>query len=497
MRKAPRTVLQALEITKTFGATRALDRATLALRAGEVHALIGENGAGKSTLVKIVSGALRPDSGTLRLGDSDVEIRNPRHALRLGISIVHQHSGLVSSLTVAENIFLGRMPETRLGLVDWRALHDAAAAALERLDFRLDPHLTARELDAASQQVVEIARALSISASVLILDEPSAVLGAGDLERLFEILRRLREQGKAIVYVSHRLSEVLQISDRATVLRDGRNVGTFALDGLVDESHLVRKMAGPGWEGRPQGPPSSVGRELLRVEDLSRHGALNKVSFALHAGEILGIAGLVGSGRTELCKSIFGALKPDSGRIRIEGRLVQFRGPADGVRHGIAYLPADRHGESLVLCHPLGWNITFPILRRLATWGILSRSQEYRAVNSLMGRLEIRAGHHAQLAATLSGGNQQKVALAKWLSTEARIFLLVEPTAGIDVAAKDEIHAIVSQLARSGAGILLVSSEIPELLSLANRVLVLNKGHVAGQLEPEASTEHDVLTLAT
>lgn len=490
-------MLETLQITKNFGATRALDRVSLGVHAGEIHALVGENGAGKSTLMKIVSGALKPDSGTIRLNGQTVEIYSPHHALHLGISIVHQHSGLVPSLTVAENIFLGRMPRTRLGLVDWKRLHRDAVGLLEGLDFHLDPDRPAGRLDAASQQVVEIARALSVSAQVLILDEPSAVLGTSELERLFRILDRLRSEGKAIVYVSHRLREIFRISDRATVLKDGRTVGTYDLDGRVDASYLIRKMVGPGWVEGAKGPPAPTGSELLRVEGLSREGAFTNVNFEVRSGEIVGLAGLVGAGRTELCQAIFGAMPLDTGRIFIEGKLCDIRNPTDAISHRIALLSKDRHRESLIPLHPVGWNISMPILDRLAPRGILSRRQEHGHVDGLISRLGVRTTGRRQLASSLSGGNQQKVALAKWLGTKARIFLLDEPTAGIDVAAKSQIHQLVVGLARRGAAVLLVASEIPEVLALANRILVMSKGQVKGQLEAAAATEEDVLRLAT
>ena len=489
--------LETREITKDFGGTRALDRVSFAVRPGEVHALVGENGAGKSTLMKIISGALKPDSGTIHMQGSAIHVDNPHHALQLGISIVHQQSGLVPDLTVAENIFLGRMPKTKLGLVDWKKLYRDAVALLRRLDFNLDVHRPARDLDAASQQVAEIARALSVSAQVLIMDEPSAVLGSSELDRLFSIIRKLRARGKSIVYVSHRLQEIFQISDRATVLKDGRIVGTYSLDGRVDPNFLIRKMVGHGWVERSLELPAGTGRELLRVEELTREGAFENVSFALHAGEILGLAGLVGAGRTDLCKSIFGAASHDRGQIYIKSHLSHFDSPRDAIAHGVAYLSKDRHNEGLILCQPIGKNITLPILRRFTSRGILNLSQENRFVNAMIDRMSVRATGRKQLTADLSGGNQQKVALAKWLSTQASIFLLDEPTVGIDVAAKSQIHQLVAELARRGAAMLLVSSEIPEMLSLCNRIIVMSKGRITGHLRSGAAREEDVLQLAT
>ena len=491
------TALEAREITKNFGGTRALDRVSFALRTGDVHALIGENGAGKSTLMKIISGALKPDSGTIHLQGSPIEVDSPHQALRLGISIVHQHSGLVPSLTVAENIFLGRMPRTKLGLVDWKWLYRDAVALLRRLDFDLDVHRPAGDLDAAGQQIVEIARALSVSAQVLIMDEPSAVLGTSELERLFRIIRRLRAAGTSVVYVSHRLEEVFRISDRATVLKDGQTVGTYALDGEVDSAFLIRRMVGRGWVDRAPELPARTGGELLRVEGLTRQGTFEDVSFELHGGEILGLAGLVGAGRTDLCKAIFGAVSRNDGKIYIKGKISQIDSPGDAMALGIAFLSKDRHNEGLVLSHPIGRNVTLPILRRFTSLGLLNLGGENRFVDSMLARMNVRATGRRQLAADLSGGNQQKVALAKLLGTRARIFLLDEPTVGIDIAAKSQIHQLVAELARDGAAVLLVSSEIPEILSLCSRVLVMSKGRITGHLRSEDATEEDVLQLAT
>ena len=490
-------MLETRGITKDFGGTRALDRVSFAVRAGEVHALVGENGAGKSTLMKIISGALMPDAGTVHIQGSAVHIDNPHHALRLGISIVHQQSGLVPDLTVAENIFLGRMPKTRLGLVDWKKLYRDAIALLRRLDFSLDIHRPAGDLDAASQQVAEIARALSVSAHVLIMDEPSAVLGSSELDRLFRIIHKLKVEGKAIIYVSHRLQEIFQIADRATVLKDGQIVGTFPLDGPMDPSFLIRKMVGQGWVERSLEIPAATGKELLRVEGLTRNGAFESVSFKLRAGEILGLAGLVGSGRTELCKAIFGATPHDGGRVYVEGRPAHIRSPRDALAHGVAYLSKDRHNEGLILRQPIGNNVTLPILRRFTSRGVLDLRQENQFVDAMIDRMKIRARGRMQLTADLSGGNQQKVALAKWLSTQSRIFLLDEPTVGIDVGAKGQIHQLVAELARRGAAILLVSSEIPEILSLCNRIIVMSKGRITGHLQSKVAREEDVLQLAT
>ena len=473
-----------------------MDRVGFTLRRGEVHALVGENGAGKSTLVRIISGALKPDAGTIRIGGSALRVDSPHHALRLGISVVHQQSGLVPGLTVAENIFLGRVPKRGLGLVDWKRLNRDAGAVVDRLDFRLDVQRTAGGLNAANQQVTEIARALSVSARVLIMDEPSAVLGSGELARLFAIIRKLRAEGTAILYVSHRLREVFEIADRATVLKDGRVVGTYSLGGDVDATFLIRKMVGDAWVEKAPEKTAGPGTDLLRVEHLTKNGRFESVSFALHAGEIVGLAGLVGAGRTSLCKAIFGAMSVDGGRIYVRGRPVQIHSPSDALAHGMAFLSKDRHNEGVILSQPIGSNLTLPILSRFAPGGVLRLRRENRFADRMIERVRIRSQGRRQPVAALSGGNQQKVALAKWLGTNATVFLLDEPTMGIDVGAKSQIHRLVADLARRGASILLASSDVPELLSLCSRILVMNKGVVAGDIPSGAASEEEVLRLA-
>jgi ABC-type sugar transport system ATPase subunit len=491
-------VLETREIVKDFGGTRALDHVSLAVRPGEVHAVVGENGAGKSTLMKIICGALKPDSGTIHLESHRVQVDNPHHAMQLGIAIVHQQFTLVPALAVAENIFLGRMPVTRLGLVDWPRLFREAKELLGRLDFDLDGHRTVQSLGAAGRQITEIARALSLDAKVLIMDEPSAVLGPNELERLFRIIRKLRAQGKTVLYISHRLAEIFDIADRVTVLKDGRLVGTYAVDGEISRTFLISRMVGREWSDQFPARAVSRGRELLRVENLARRGAFEDVNLTLHAGEIVGLAGLVGSGRTEVCKAIVGAHRYDHGQISVEGRPVRIRTPRDALAHGIVYLSEDRHREGVVMCLSVGQNITLPILRRFASGGLLNLRAEGRFADEMIRKVGVRARRgRTQIVASLSGGNQQKVALAKWLSTRAKVYLLDEPTAGIDVGAKSEIYQLVTALAASGAAVLLVSSEIPEVLSLSSRVLVMRKGRISAELSPEGAKEEDVLHCAT
>ncbi len=498
-------VLEARDIVKDFGGTRALDHVSFTARRGEVHAVLGENGAGKSTLMKVLCGALQPDHGTLHLDGRQVRFGNPHEALESGVSIVHQQFTLVPELTVAENVFLGRPHRTTLGLIDWPTLGSEATRLLARLGFDLDPGIQVKQLGAGDRRIIEIARALSVSAKglnakglikVLIMDEPSAVLGPSELARLFEIIRRLRSEGTTILYISHRLEEIFAIADRVTVLRDGRLAGDFEIDEKVDREFLVGKMVGRQWTEQVPDKPDSHGRELLRVDSLTREGVFENVSFTLNAGEIVGLAGLVGSGRTDVCKAIIGATRAHTGEIQVDGKHVEIKSPREALAHGIAYLPEDRAGEGVVGCRGVGENITLAIVRRFATTGVLRDKRENQFVAEMMQKTDIRASGPQQTVASLSGGNQQKVALAKWLSTQARIFLLDEPTAGIDVGAKREIYRMITDLARSGAAVLLVSSEIPEILSMSTRILVMREGRIVSQQSSEEATEESVLSAA-
>ncbi len=489
-------MLEARDITKDFGGTRALDRVNFSARRGEVHAVLGENGAGKSTLMKIIGGALQPDGGALSLDGRPVRFDSPHEAMDAGVSVVHQQFTLVPELTVAENIFLGREPRNRFGLVDWKRLFAEARALLAHLDFEVDPGRPVKELGSGGRRVIEIARALSISAKVLIMDEPSAVLGPGEMDTLFGIIRKLRSEGTTVLYISHRLDEIFAIADRVSVLRDGRLVGVYELDGQVDRTFLVSKMVGRRWTEQFPDKPTEKGRELLRVENLTHAGAFDDVSFTLHAGEIVGLAGLVGSGRTQVCKSIIGADPIDAGRVFVDEKAARVASPREALARGIAYLSEDRHGEGVVACRSVGENITLAVVRRFAKRGILNLRSEITFVVEMMLKTDVRAAGRQQPVASLSGGNQQKVALAKWLSTEARIFLLDEPTAGIDVDAKSEIYRIIAELARGGAAVLLVSSEIPEILSMSTRVLVMKQGRIVARLKADEATEESVLSAA-
>ncbi|HET7726223.1 MAG TPA: sugar ABC transporter ATP-binding protein [Candidatus Limnocylindrales bacterium] len=490
---APRLALRG--VSKRFGATQALDDVSLELRAGEVHALVGENGAGKSTLVKILAGVYQPDSGTVHLDGRSVEITSPGLARNLGIAVVHQEPRLFPDLTVAENVFLGHTPTGRLGSVDWGAMRRATVDRLRELDVRLDPGAQVRGLSMADQQLIEIVKALTLDARVLILDEPTASLSVHEVDRLFAIVRRLRDRGVAVLFVSHRLDEVFDLCDRATVFRDGRLVATEATAELTT-ADLIRHMVGRAVELFPRGE-HPVGDVVLEVEDLSRAGVFDGITFSVRAGEIVGLAGLVGAGRTEVARVLFGIDRPDRGVIRIGGAPVEFGSPAAAMRGGIAYVPEDRHQDGLVLDFPIAANVSLPILSRLFRGWFLRPATERALADEYARELQVRMRGVDQLVAALSGGNQQKVVLAKWLATKPRVLILDEPTRGIDIGAKVEVHRIVSELAASGLAIILISSDLPEVLAMSDRILVLHEGRLTAEIARAEATEERVMYAAT
>ena len=482
-------------ISKRFAATQALDDVSLDLVPGEIHALVGENGAGKSTLVKVLAGVYQPDSGTIRLDGQVTTISGPAHALTLGIAVGHQEPRLFADLTVAENVFLGHAPTGRLGTIDWGAMRRAAEKLFVQLDVQLDVAAPVRGLSMADQQLIEIAKALSLDARVLILDEPTASLTAHEVERLFTIVRRLRDRGVAILFVSHRLDEVFALCDRATVFRDGRHVITTATSELTT-ADLVRYMVGRTVSLFPK-VDNPVGEVLLAVSDLTRAGVFRDVSFSVRAGEIVGFAGLVGAGRTEIARVLFGIDRRDSGEITLGGQAVDFASPSAAMHAGIAYLPEDRHQEGLVLDFSIAQNVTLPILPRLFPRLFIRPAAEDAVARQYTEQFNIRSTGVDQLVGALSGGNQQKVVLAKWLASKPAILILDEPTRGIDIGAKVEVHRIISQLAASGLGIILISSDLPEVLAMSDRILVLHEGRLTAEIPHERATQERVMFAAT
>jgi rhamnose transport system ATP-binding protein len=482
-------------ISKRFAATQALDGVSLELAAGEVHALVGENGAGKSTLVKILAGVHQPDSGTILLDGEPIQIHGPAHARALGIAVVHQEPRLFPDLTVAENVFIGHAPSGRLGSIDWGATSRAAKALFKELDVQFDVGAPVRGLSMADQQLIEIAKSLSVEARVLILDEPTASLSAHEVERLFTIVRRLRARGVAVLFVSHRLDEVFDLCDRATVFRDGRHVITTPTIELTT-ADLVRHMVGRSVSLFPK-VETPIGEVLLEVDGLTRAGVFRDVSFSVRAGEILGFAGLVGAGRTEVARVLFGIDQPDGGTVTLDGRPVTFASPSAAMTAGIAYLPEDRHQEGLVLDFTIAQNVTLPILPRLFPRFLVNSSTERTVADDYTEQFNVKMTSVEQMVGALSGGNQQKVVLAKWLASKPRLLILDEPTRGIDIGAKVEVHRIISELAASGLGIILISSDLPEVLAMSDRIVVLHEGRLTAEISRAAATEEAVMFAAT
>jgi ribose transport system ATP-binding protein len=481
-------------IVRRFPGVLALDGVSFDLRGGEVHALVGENGAGKSTLMKILNGALRADAGEIRVDGKPVQIATPAAAARLGIGMVYQEPCLAPHLTVGENILLGREP-VRAGLVDFAALHRQAQEALDRLQCGISSRTRVSDLGIAGQQMVEIARALSQDVRFLIMDEPTAPLSESESKLLFDRLRALRAQGVGIAYISHRLEEVMALSDRVTVLRDGRRVASLRT-AETNAAQLVRLMVGrelgevyPAREG-------VRGEELLRVEGLRRPPALVDASFTLHRGEVVGLGGLMGAGRTELARALFGADRPTGGQVFVRGRPMPLASPQRSIAAGMAFLTEDRKRDGLALGLSVRANITLANLRPVMRGGFLDVGRERQVAAEYAQRVDVRAGSLEQPARSLSGGNQQKVVLAKWLLTQAQVFLFDEPTQGIDVGARAEVYGLINELARQGAGILLISSYLPELLALSDRILVMSRGRIVGELAREEATQERVMELA-
>ena len=492
-RVTPRVELRG--ISKRFAATAALADVSMDLRAGEIQALVGENGAGKSTLVKILAGVHQPDSGEIVLDGTPTPILGPAQSRSLGIAVVHQEPRLFPDLSVAENVFIGHAPSTTLGTIDWRAMRTAARALFADLDVHLDVGAQVRGLSMADQQLIEIAKALSIDAQVLILDEPTASLSAHEVERLFAIVRRLRDRGVAILFVSHRLDEVFQLCDRATVFRDGRHVVTAATT-VLTTADLVRHMVGRTVSLFPK-VETPVGEVLLEVSGLTRVGVFRDVTFRVRAGAIVGFAGLVGAGRTEVARVLFGIDRRDAGVIRLGGEPVDFGSPSAAMHAGIAYLPEDRHQEGLVLDFPIAQNVTLPILPRLFPRLFVRASTERDVAREHTAQFNVRMTGVDQLVGSLSGGNQQKVVLAKWLASGPRVLILDEPTRGIDIGAKVEVHRIISELAASGLGIILISSDLPEVLAMSDRIVVLHEGRVTAEIPRDRASQERVMFAAT
>ncbi|MCG8333209.1 MAG: sugar ABC transporter ATP-binding protein [Proteobacteria bacterium] len=479
-------------ITKHFAGIHALTDVSFDIKAGEVHALVGENGAGKSTLMRTLGGELEPDTGTIEISGKKVKLSGPYDAIKRGVSIIHQEMALAPDLSVAENIFLGQLPPG----INWRKLRAKAGALIDQLGFSIPPEAIVSDLTVAHQQVVEIAKALSRNAKVIIFDEPTAMLTTGDAQRLLKIIKGLRTEGVGIAYISHRLDEIFSISDRITVLKNGKKVDTVFPD-TIEVDGLIRLMV-----GRPlsklfgERTQKKITEEVLNVEGLTLPNGVKNVSFSLRRGEVVGLGGLVGSGRTEVARAIFGADPVTSGRMTVNGKPYNPRSSKHGVRNGIGLVPEDRKGQGVVIDLEIFKNITMVDPAPVTRFGFFRRSREWSVVNKLIETLKIKLASLSDPVSSLSGGNQQKVVLAKWFHNGGDIIILDEPTRGVDVGAKTEIYSLIHRLASEGKAVLVISSEHVELFGLCDRVLVMGEGELRGELMPENYSEENLLTLS-
>jgi len=491
-----RPLLKAVNITKSFAAVNALKEASFELHAGEVHALVGENGAGKSTLIRIFSGAVLQDGGEVFLDGTAVRENSPALSKSRGIAVIYQQPALFPELTVAENIAMGQDRTGIFGYIDWKARRRFAKELLDRIDARIDPETTASELSMPEQQLVEIARALGSNARILIFDEPTASLSADDTDHLFQVIRELKSKGAGIIYISHRLEELADIADRVTVLRDGNTIETQEMADTSREQ-LIRLMVGRDLSTVFPKRKVEIGEPVFELRNFGcRAAGISGVNLEVRAGEIVGVAGLIGAGRTELAKTIFGLNQPDEGEILLRGKPVSISHPCEAIEHGIAYLPEDRRKHGIVPDFPISANITLASLKRLSSFVGLDFSKEREIAADYTRRLGVKTPAIYSPVSTLSGGNQQKVALSRWLVTHPSVLILDEPSQGIDVGAKAEIHELMTELAEHGVAILMISSELPEILGMSDRVAVMFAGTIAQVLDRVDATQDKILSIA-
>jgi inositol transport system ATP-binding protein len=498
-------LLKVTALSKHFPGVQALDNVSLEILPGEVHALLGENGAGKSTLIKILSGVYQPDNGSIEIDGQKVIVTNPHHAQQLGIVTIYQEFNLVPSLTIAENVFIGREPGSG-GFVNWGEMRRQTYELTERLGIHLDPMRLVRDLSVAEQQMVEIARALSMKSRLIIMDEPTSALSDHEVTILFKIIGELRRQGLSIIFITHRLEEVLTVCDRITVLRDGRNAG-YADVKNVNQNDIIRMMVGRSVDELfRRDKPQKSGEVALRVEGLTRRATaqdinareLRDITFDVRRGEILGIAGLVGAGRTELARAIFGADPFDSGKIIMDDKPLTIRSPRDAIRYGIGLVPEDRKQQALFLGLAVRENLSIATLASLLQWGMFVRTEDELSMMERYRRmLNIRMASGDQRIANLSGGNQQKVVIARWLAMQPKVLIIDEPTRGIDVAAKAEVHMLLNELANNGIAVVMISSELPEILSVSDRIITMREGHLTGEILRAQANEEKLMRMMT
>jgi rhamnose transport system ATP-binding protein len=489
-------VLSLTGAAKTFGPVVALADGTVEIRAGEIHALVGENGAGKSTLVKILAGLYHPDSGDFRLSGQPVHFRNVAESKGAGISVIYQEPTLFPDLTVAENIFIGRQPKGRSRLISRARMRRQATELFDRLGVPIDPSRVAEGLSIADQQIIEIAKAISLDAKVLVMDEPTAALSGVEVDRLFAVARALRDKGTGILFISHRFDEVFDLCDRITVMRDGRYIATHRTADVTVEK-IVREMVGRDIGTLFPKGEADIGHTVLKVEGLSRSGVFRDISFDVRAGEIVALAGLVGAGRTEVARAVFGIDPYDSGQVAVVGKPLKARSPQAAIAAGLGFVPEDRRKQGLVMNLSVARNVTLTLRNKFVTAGLINGGKERAAAKEWSKRLQVKAGSQEHAVSTLSGGNQQKVVLAKWLATDPKLLIIDEPTRGIDVGTKSEVHRLISDLAGRGIAILMISSELPEVLGMADRVLVMREGRITAQLDRADADPESVMHAAT
>jgi len=494
--QAAKPALELRGVAKSFGQVVALRDGELTLRPGSVHALVGENGAGKSTVVKIIAGLYRRDAGEMRLEGHPVDFTNTAEAKQAGIAVIYQEPTLFPDLSVTENIFMGRQPVGRFGRIDRARMRTEVEALFAQLGVAMDPDRTADGLSIADQQMIEIAKAVSLEAKVLIMDEPTAALSGVEVERLFQVARALRDEGRALLFISHRFDEVFDLCDTITVMRDGSYVSTTATAD-TDPDRVVAEMVGREISELFPKLEAEIGAPLLEVTGLTSPGVFHDINLTVRSGEIVGLAGLVGAGRSEVARAIFGIDGYRSGEVRVAGKTVPRQKPTAAMKAGLALVPEDRRKQGLVLDESVARNTASAVLGSIAKLGLVTARAEHRAARPWSEQLEVKANAMSTLAGTLSGGNQQKVVLGKWLATDPRVLIIDEPTRGIDVGTKSEVHRLLSKLAQQGMGVLMISSELPEVLGMADRVVVMREGRVTATIEREQATQENVMRAAT
>jgi len=489
-------ILELKNISKSFPGVKALDQVQFSLKPGEIHALVGENGAGKSTFIKIITGVHRQDEGEIYLNGQQVEIKDPNEAQKMGIAAIYQHVTCYPDLSVTENIFMGHEKIKRFSKrIMWEEMHSEAQKLLENLGADIDPRSQMGALSVAQQQIVEIAKALSLNAKIIIMDEPTAALTKKESEELYRITEQLRDSGASIIFISHRLEDMYRLASRVSVLRDGKYIGTWNVNEISKEDLIVAMVGREITQLFPK-KEAKIGEELLRIEGLGKTGFFADISFTLHKGEILGLTGLIGAGRSEVCQAIFGIMPYDKGKVYLEGKEVKINNPLDAMELGIGYLPEDRQKQGLVLQWEISKNITLSTLDKLCNKGWLNASREAEVAKELSEKVNVKANSVFDTVSSLSGGNQQKVIVAKLLNADLKVIILDEPTKGVDVGAKSAIHEIMSNLACQGYGIIMISSEMPEVLGMSDRIIVMREGRITAVFDREDATQEVILEAA-